>query len=266
MPLYKRQLTEDELNEEINEDENQEELQEKQEDEELTAEEKNWKKRYGDLRRYKDQEDKKRDKRIADLEAQLEQTGKDNFQLPTSEEELTEWMEKFPDVAKIIKTIAIKTAKESEEQINKKFKSIEEKENELAEERARIGLEKLHPDFFTDIAESDEFIEWLGTKSQRMQDALYVNNTDVQAAAEVISLYKLEVLGNKGKKTASRDNRRDAATDVKANGRVNLSGKTEHLFSESQIEAMSQREYEENEDAINKAISEGKFLYDISGE
>jgi len=36
-------------------------------------------------------------------------------------------------------------------------------------------------------------------------------------------------------------------------------------FSESMVQAMSDREYEANEEAINAAISAGTFSYDISG-
>ena len=85
---------------------------EAQEDEELSAEEKNFKKRYGDLRRHSQQQQVTLQKQIDELRSQLQSSTEKQIKLPKSEEELNEWARAYPDVAKIVETIAIKKAKE----------------------------------------------------------------------------------------------------------------------------------------------------------
>ena len=92
-----------------------------------------------------------------------------------------------------------------------------------------------------------------------IQDALYKNNTDAHAAARALDLYKADT----GRRKTT--NKKSAATSV---GRTSSStpgvqGKAK--FSESQVSKMSDREYEQNEEAIMEAMRSGAFVYDISG-
>jgi len=65
-------------------------------------EEDTFKKRYGDLRRYMQQTVESKDKELEQLKAQLRDKQKDEFTLPTSEDEIEAWATKYPEVAKIV--------------------------------------------------------------------------------------------------------------------------------------------------------------------
>ena len=78
------------------------------EDSNLSAEEKSFKKRYGDLRRHSQQKELSFQKQIDELKEQLTKSTEKQIKLPTSEADLAEWAKTYPDVAKIVETIAIK--------------------------------------------------------------------------------------------------------------------------------------------------------------
>lgn len=262
MPKYKRSFIEDDevIDQEL--DENGQPLP-NDDDANLTPEEKTWKKRHGDLRSYSSKQLNERDAEIARLKAQLEQTTQEELKFPKTEAEIDAWMKKFPDVAGIVKSIAMKEALEANKRIDERLKAVDEREQKSAKKLAQEKLASLHPDFFDHIRDDPEFEEWLDSKSKRVQDALYDNDTDWQAAAEVIDMYKLEK--NIKTKKVNNNDRREAAREV-PNRRNSTppSGKGEFLFSESQVERMSQAEYEKYEPEITKAINEGKFDYDLS--
>ncbi len=77
----------------------------------LSAEEKTFKKRYGDLRRHAQKQKAEFEKELADIRAQLAQTAQDQIKLPKSEEEIDAWAKEYPDVAAIVETIALRKRK-----------------------------------------------------------------------------------------------------------------------------------------------------------
>src|SRR6056300_91213 len=82
---------EDEENQEVESDS----LDETSEDSEPeSAEEKTFKKRYGDLRRHAQKKEDDLQKQIDELKQQLEASTKKELKYPKSEEELSAWMEK----------------------------------------------------------------------------------------------------------------------------------------------------------------------------
>lgn len=224
----------------------------------------NWKKRYSDLRSYSQKQVNDLNKRIQELENTIKAAPRN--QLPKTKAEIEEWSKKYPDVYALIKSMINIDLNEVTDEVEQKFKSLETREAELSQDRAKAQLERLHPDFFTDIEPSKEFREWLGTKSLRVQNAMYEGDDPV-AAGEVITLYKLET-GFGNKTTTKRDSNRDAARDVRVPATRNPPNPNsgDFDFSESQIEQMSPRDYEENEDAIDKARRNGRILMDLTGD
>jgi hypothetical protein len=111
-----------------NEEEEQEEDSDSVDDgrEPEGAEEKTFKKRYGDLRRHAQKKEQDLQKQIDELRTQLEASTKKEIKYPKSEEELGQWMTQYPDVAKIVETIAMKKAHEQASEFESKFKQIDE--------------------------------------------------------------------------------------------------------------------------------------------
>lgn len=234
-----------------------------EDDSNLSAEEKSFKKRYGDLRRHSQQQQHNLQKQIDELKGQLQKSTEKQIKLPKSEEELAEWARAYPDIAKIVETIAIKKAKEQTQEIDNRFKQLDEREQQSAREKAEADLMKAHPDF-NEIRDSDDFHNWVDEQPKWVQDALYENDSDARAASRAIDLYKAD----KGIKTKqSSSSSRDAASSINTRGAraTPASEDRDGVFTESQVAKMSSREYEKNEEAIQKAMRSGKFVYDLSG-
>lgn len=225
------------------------------------AEERSFKKRYGDLRRHSQQKETQLQKQIDDLRTQLEQSASKQIKLPKTEEELEQWANEYPDVAKIVKTIAMKEAREQAKELEDRFKVLDEREQQTARDKAEAELYKMHPDFDS-IRDSDAFHDWVDEQPKWVQNALYENDTDAKAAARAIDLYKAD----KGIKTKKESSSKDAAQSI---GNRKSSPPADHdnvgTFTESQVNKMTSQQYEANQEAIVAAIKAGKFVYDLSG-
>ena len=231
-------------------------------DSNLSAEEKSFKKRYGDLRRHSQQQQTTLQKQIDELRSQLQSSTEKQIKLPKSEEELNEWAKTYPDVAKIVETIAIKKAKEQTQALDERFKQLDEREHQTSKDKAEAELMRLHPDFDV-IRDDDDFHNWVEEQPKWIQDALYDNESDARAAARAIDLYKAD----KNIKTKKSTSDKGAAESVNTRGsRSTPTGESKDgVFYESQVNKMSTFEYEKNQEAIAKALQSGKFVYDISG-
>ena len=229
---------------------------------EVIGEEKTFKKRYGDLRRHMQEKDKEVQTQIDDLKRQLSETTQKEIKLPKSEEDIDEWAARYPDVAAIVESIAIKKAREQSDSIAERVKALDEMQQNVTREKAENELLKFHPDF-NEIKDTDDFHEWADTQPKWVQDALYENENDARSAARAIDLYKAD-MGITGKK---KINTKDAAKSVNTKGERNTpqSDETKSFLKESEVNRMSSKEYEKNADSIMEAIRSGKFIYDISG-
>ena len=209
---------------------------EEQEPEPTSAEEKTFKKRYGDLRRHAQQKEADLQSQIDQLRTQLDESTKKQIKLPKSDEDIEAWAKEYPDVAGIVETIAIK-------------------------ERAEVELLKLHPDF-VDIREDDDFHNWAEEQPKWVQQALYENDNDAKSAARAIDLYKAD--RNIGKKKSTS---KDAAfaTNTKTSRTKPQTNDESSYMKESQVQKMSSQEYEKRADEVMEAIRTGKFVYDVSG-
>lgn len=250
---------EEELAQLINARQNPEPAEE-QDDEPASAEERSFKKRYGDLRRHQQQKEKEYEDRIARLEEQLNKATQQEIKLPKSDEDIDAWARKYPDVAAIVETIAIKKAREQAESLEARVREIDEMKANAAREKAEAELMRLHPDF-DEIRDSDDFHKWVDEQPKWVQDALYENDSDAKSAARAIDLYKADK--NIRTKAASP---KDAASSVNTRGRSKpTQNESSSYYKESQVAKMSAAEYEKAADAIMEAIRTGKFIYDISG-
>jgi len=259
----KRKLEEEELEQLIAEQNNEpveEEVQE--ETTPANAEEKSFKKRYGDLRRHMQDKEKDWDNKFTQLQRQLEESTKQEMLLPKSDGDIEAWAEQYPDVAAIVETIAIKKAREQSAGLEERVKEIDAMKADASRKKAEVELMTAHPDFDV-IRDDDSFHDWVDEQPKWVQDALYENDSDSRSAARAIDLYKSD-MGIKRDKPASN---KDAARSVNTRNKgskpdTENSGET---FKESQVNKMSAQQYEKASDAIMESIRTGKFIYDMSG-
>jgi ABC-type phosphate transport system auxiliary subunit len=231
---------------------------EEDEDANLDAEESTFKKRYGDLRRHMQRTQEENNRQLRLLQDQVGSLTKKQVKLPKSDEELDAWAKKYPDVAKIVETIATKKAMEARGEVDQRLKRVEELETKIAREKAEKELARLHPDF-DELRQDKAFHQWVSQQPKWIQSALYDNDTDFLGAAKAIDLYKTE----NGRKKRSKDT--DAARSVPARSHREDLSDGRVTWSESRVKRLTAREYEKFEKDIENAIRSGNFEYDISG-
>ena len=232
-----------------------------QEEDDLGAEEKNFKKRYGDLRRHSQKKEEEFNAKIAALEAQVNKAAKQELVLPKTDEELEAWTKEYPDVAAIIETIADKKARSATQELDTKMAEFEELRYTAKREKAEAELINMHPDFI-EIREDDKFHNWAKEQPKWVQDALYENQDDAKSVSRVLDLYKTD-MGITNKKASSPD--KAAASSVKTKSAVKAEpDESAKYIRESDVAAMSIKEYEKRQEEILDAQRKGNFIYDMS--
>ena len=226
-------------------------------DDKLTREEKTYKKRYDDLRRHQN----KLVEQVKTLEAKIADPS--NFTAPTTEAELEAWKDKYPDVANIVTTLAKKEAKAMYDAADERLTRLDEIAEQANRAKAEAEIRAIHSDF-DELKESDAFHDWVDVQPKWVKDALYVNEDDPASVARVIDLYKADNnIVNKTKKASAK---KAATAIVTKKGRTSVdaddvSGK----ITESDVNRMSAKEYEDRSDEIMEAIRTGRFVYDMTG-
>jgi hypothetical protein len=226
----------------------------------LTKEEESFKKRYGDLRRHVQQKEKEWELKFQELESRMQ--GTTSLTPPKSKEEVEDWIKKHPDVAAIVQAMAEDVATKRFSLAEQRLQQLDEERSEITRQKAEQTILKSHSDF-NEIKVSDDFHEWAEEQPKWVQDAVYENADDPRSVIRVLDLYKVD----KGMtKTARKQSEKDAATFVRTKTKTLLDDDTSgSYFSESQVDAMSDAEYEKNQDKILEAMRTGRFKYDLSG-
>jgi len=247
-------VEEQEEEEKVTQEEAVEPTQDEDGPEPTSAEERSFKKRYGDLRRHMQQKEKEYEEKL--------KAAADNVVPPKTEADLKAWAAKYPDVANIVESIATKKAQEMFEKADARFKKLDEAENEAKRINSENAIRKSHPDFDT-LKESDEFHVWAEEQPKWVQDALYENADDPASVVRVIDLYKVD---NGMTPSAKKEKAKAAATSTPRGSRSAIDpDETSKKFTESQVRKMSDKEFEANMDAITEAQRTGKFVYDLTG-
>ena len=236
---------------------------EDQEAEPTSAEERSFKKRYGDLRRHTQKQQEDLQSQITGLKEQLTSATKKEMKLPKSDDEIDVWMSKYPDVAAIVETIAIKKAREQSTELEERVTKINKMQEDAERQKAETVLLQLHPDF-DEIRQDDDFHTWAEEQPRWIQQALYDNDDDAKSAARAIDLYKADK-GISTKKKSKRSNDAAEMVDTRATRNRPTAEDTSGVIRESDVQKMSATQYEKNQDTIMESIRSGKFVYDVSG-
>jgi len=233
-----------------------------EDDTELSPEEKNFKKRYGDLRRHSQKKEEEFNAKIEALEAKLNKAAKQELVLPKTDEELDAWTKEYPDVASIIETIADKKSKSAAKELETRMAELEELRLNATRDKAEAELVKMHPDFI-EIREDDTFHTWAEDQPKWVQDALYENMDDAKSVARVIDLYKVDK-GITNKKKAKPAEKAAASSVKTKSAAIPEPDEAANMIRESEVAAMNIREYEKRQEEILDAQRNGRFIYDVS--
>jgi len=216
-----------------------------------------YKKRYDDLKRHYD---KKLDEWKSEREA-LEAANKvtdTGVQMPTTPEEITEFKQKYPDVYKVVESVASMQAEQKTGGLKEKINSLQQREEDLVVQKAYSELLSAHPDF-QEIKTDEKFLEWLDEQPTSIADGIYKNNKDAKWASRVLDLYKADV-GMTSKKDSS-SKKQSAAEAVKSPKvrEISDSNSNKKIWKMSDIAKLKSWEFEKFEKEIDQARAEGRI-------
>ena len=222
------------------------------------AEERVFKKRYGDLKRHYDSTLGKHKDEVRTLRTQLEQSSK-QFVPPKSKDELETWRKEYPDVYDMVETIAMNKADTRAKEMENKYQNLQVQQEQINREKAEVELLQEHPDY-KDIRSKDEFHDWAAKQDPVIQSWLYENASNSYLAGRAIDLYKMD----KGVSTLSKKQetavKKEAAKAVTKTAKATESELPQKkIWSNSVIAKMNVREYAKHEEEIDKAVKEGRI-------
>ena len=222
------------------------------------AEERVFKKRYGDLKRHYDSTLGKHKDEVRTLRTQLEQSSK-QFIPPKSKDELESWRKEYPDVYEMVETIAMSKADSRAKEMEDKYQNLQVQQEEIAKEKAEVELLKMHPDF-NDLRSKDDFHEWAAKQDPVIQDWLYENTSNASLAARALDLYKMDRGLGKYSKKEEQSAKKEAAKAISKTKKAEApDAPTKKVWSNAEISKMNVREYAKYEEEIDKAVREGRI-------
>ena len=223
------------------------------------AEERVFKKRYGDLKRHYDSTLGKHKDEVRTLRTQLDSSNKQIIP-PKSKEELEAWKKEYPDVYEMVETIAIGKADSRAKEMEDKYQNLQVQQEQIAKEKAEVELLKLHPDF-AEIRSKDEFHNWATNQDPVIQDWLYENTSNANLAGRAIDLYKMDKGIGKYSNKQEKDIKKEAAKAVSKTRKAESTegAKPKKVWSNAAISKMSVNEYAKYEEDIDKAVREGRI-------
>lgn len=216
-----------------------------------------WEKRYKDSQRYITAQQAKIDELVEQtIELAREKAKAPKKDRPATKEEVQNWINDYPDIYRIIRTIAMEDIESQLAEKDERIAMLEAKDKETARERGRKELLKAHPDLLT-IENTPEFKEWFAVQPNEVQSMM--KSTDPRVVSKALSLYKSDMgITTKTKKEEALD----ASAAVRTNAKVEQS-KEKRIWKASEIARIPDREWPKYKDEVMKARKEGRFLQDI---
>ena len=220
-----------------------------------------YKKRYDELKKHYDGRVMSFKQREDELLAEV-RSNRPKYKAPKSAEELAAFKKEYPDVYGVVESVSHLHASKESENLKEEIKSLKKMNESISRKEAETRLSRLHPDF-TEIRESDEFHGWAESQPEQIKGWIYGNNADATLASRAIDLFKQDTGKSKQKSEVSGD-LVPASEMVKVTNTKDIGYGTKKIWTRSQIAAMSQSEFDKNENAIEEAQREGRVVNDMS--
>ena len=235
-----------------------------QEEQEVQTEKKgdykrpDYKKRYDDLKKHYDSKLNEFKQKELELIEQAQQ-GQVKYTPPKSEEELAEFKQKYPDVYDVVETVATMQSESRAKQLEEKVKLLQEREQQLIRLDAEKELKAKHPDF-DDVRNSDDFHDWAKSQPESIQNWIYKNSNDPEAASRAIDLFKSDMgLTSKQQQLSRGSESKSSAADMVSTKTTNVEPKEAKIWTQQEILNLSPAEFDRLEKEIDKAWDEGRI-------
>ena len=215
-----------------------------------------YKKRYDDLKKHYDSklnEFKVREQELLNEAA----SNRPAYQAPKTEEELEEFKTKYPDVFEVVETVAHMQSESKAKVLEERLSQLQEREAQMLKQSAEERLMEKHPDF-DEIRNSDDFHSWAKEQPQSIQDWIYNNSDNPDLASRALDLFKKDLgIEATPKKTTSK--KTTSAADIVSTKTTSVEPKSEKIWSEREIAAMSMAEFDKHEAEISEAMQQGRI-------
>lgn len=235
-----------------------------QEEQEVQTEKKgdykrpDYKKRYDDLKKHYDSKLNEFKQKELELIEQAQQ-GQVKYTPPKSEEELAEFKQKYPDVYDVVETVATMQSESRAKQLEEKVKLLQEREQQLVRLDAEKELKAKHPDF-DDVRNSDDFHDWAKSQPESIQNWIYKNSNDPEAASRAIDLFKSDMgITSKQQQLSRGSESKSSAADMVSTKTTNVEPKEAKIWTQQEILNLSPAEFDRLEKEIDKAWDEGRI-------
>ena len=216
-----------------------------------------YKKRYDDLKKHYDSklnEFKVREQELLNEAA----NNRPAYQAPKTEEELEEFKTKYPDVFEVVETVAHMQSESKAKVLEERLSQLQEREAQMLRQSAEERLMEKHPDF-NEIRNSDDFHAWAKEQPQSIQDWIYDNSDNPDLASRALDLFKKDLgIEAAPKKTTSKKTK--SAADMVSTKTTSVEPKSEKVWSEREIAAMSMDEFDKHEAEISEAMQQGRIV------
>ena len=216
-----------------------------------------YKKRYDDLKKHYDSklnEFKVREQELLNEAA----SNRPAYQAPKTEEELEEFKTKYPDVFEVVETVAHMQSESKAKVLEERLSQLQEREAQMLRQSAEERLMEKHPDF-NEIRNSDDFHAWAKEQPQSIQDWIYNNSDNPDLASRALDLFKKDLgIEAAPKKTTSKKTK--SAADMVSTKTTSVEPKSEKVWSEREIAAMSMDEFDKHEAEISEAMQQGRIV------
>ena len=217
-----------------------------------------YKKRYDDLKKHYDS--KLNEFKVREQELLNEaSSNRPAYQAPKTEEELEEFKTKYPDVFEVVETVAHMQSESKSKVLEERLSQLQEREAQMLRQSAEERLMEKHPDF-NEIRNSDDFHTWAKEQPSSIQKWIYDNANDADLASRAIDLFKKDKGIDVPKKETKSSSKTKSAADMVSTKTTAVEPKSEKIWSEREIAAMSMDEFDKYESEISEAMQQGRIV------
>ena len=215
-----------------------------------------YKKRYDDLKKHYDSKLNE----FKSREEELIKQAIPEYTAPKTEEELEEFKTKYPDVFEVVETVAHMQSESKAKVIEERLSKLQEREIQMVQQQAEERLMERHPDF-NDIRNSEDFHGWAKEQPDSIQQWIYDNANDADLASRALDLFKKDIgMEVTPKKRKSSSKQTKSAADMVSTKTTSVEPKSEKIWSEKEIAAMSMAEFDKHESEISEAMQQGRII------
>ena len=216
-----------------------------------------YKKRYDDLKRH-------HDKTVNSLRAKNQElleeasANKTEYTAPKTEEKLEDFKNSYPEVYEVVETVAHMQSESKAKLLEERLSKLQQRETELVQQEAIKRLQEKHPDF-QEIKNSESFHDWANKQPQSIRDWIYNNPDDADLATRALDLFKNDMGIGVPEKKKSSSKKTKSAADMVSTKTTSVEPKSERIWSEKEIAAMSMAEFDKHEAEISEAMQQGRI-------